>query len=242
MFRGKAMTYYGRWTYKYEIATREGRGGRVHRPRDRSGRLSAAKSCRRAGRASSSTSISPDAEQARAGRRLDHARQGEGALRGGGPELRLASQARRRRRTSRPSPLEREGERHGQDRPCARIEVAERRREARGQRRRRTSTSSTPRTGITSAATPRCKGDQIFNGALDNASGVGDAARDREGVHEAADEAASARSSSCGRPRRRQGCSARSTTRRIRCIRSTRRSRTSTSTASTSGDERATSS
>ena len=24
MFKGKAMTYYGRWTYKYEIATEKG--------------------------------------------------------------------------------------------------------------------------------------------------------------------------------------------------------------------------
>ena len=24
MFRGKAMTYYGRWTYKYEIAAKKG--------------------------------------------------------------------------------------------------------------------------------------------------------------------------------------------------------------------------
>ena len=24
MFKGKAMTYYGRWTYKYEIAAKEG--------------------------------------------------------------------------------------------------------------------------------------------------------------------------------------------------------------------------
>ncbi len=40
MFKGKAMTYYGRWTYKYEIASREGRRRRHHRPRDRTGRLS----------------------------------------------------------------------------------------------------------------------------------------------------------------------------------------------------------
>ena len=39
-FGGKAMTYYGRWTYKYEIGAREGRGRRAHRSRDRTGRLS----------------------------------------------------------------------------------------------------------------------------------------------------------------------------------------------------------
>ena len=31
-FDGKAMTYYGRWTYKYEEAAETGRGGRDHRP------------------------------------------------------------------------------------------------------------------------------------------------------------------------------------------------------------------
>ena len=30
MFKGRAMTYYGRWTYKYEIAAREGRRRRRH--------------------------------------------------------------------------------------------------------------------------------------------------------------------------------------------------------------------
>ena len=36
-FGGKAMTYYGRWTYKYEEAARRGR--RIDRPRDRSSLL-----------------------------------------------------------------------------------------------------------------------------------------------------------------------------------------------------------
>ena len=35
-FGGKAMTYYGRWTYKYEEAARQRRGGCPHRSRDRS--------------------------------------------------------------------------------------------------------------------------------------------------------------------------------------------------------------
>ena len=36
-FGGKAMTYYGRWTYKYEEAARQGRSRRAGRPRDRAG-------------------------------------------------------------------------------------------------------------------------------------------------------------------------------------------------------------
>ena len=36
MFKGRAMTYYGRWTYKYEIAAAERCGRRDHHSRDRS--------------------------------------------------------------------------------------------------------------------------------------------------------------------------------------------------------------
>ena len=32
MFKGRAMTYYGRWTYKYEIAAQKRRGGGRHHP------------------------------------------------------------------------------------------------------------------------------------------------------------------------------------------------------------------
>ena len=39
MFGGRAMTYYGRWTYKYEIAAKRGRR-RADRPRDLPCRLS----------------------------------------------------------------------------------------------------------------------------------------------------------------------------------------------------------
>ena len=35
MFKGRAMTYYGRWTYKYEIAAEKGAAAADHRPRDR---------------------------------------------------------------------------------------------------------------------------------------------------------------------------------------------------------------
>ena len=31
-FGGKAMTYYGRWTYKYEEAARQGAAARADRP------------------------------------------------------------------------------------------------------------------------------------------------------------------------------------------------------------------
>ena len=65
MFGGKAMTYYGRWTYKYEIGGEAGRGGGDHHPRDRSGRLSVPGACRESA-ASASTSITPDKNMGRA--------------------------------------------------------------------------------------------------------------------------------------------------------------------------------
>ena len=45
MFKGSAMTYYGRWTYKYEIAAAERRRRRDHHPRNRAGRVSLLASC-----------------------------------------------------------------------------------------------------------------------------------------------------------------------------------------------------
>ena len=39
-FGGDAMTYYGRWTYKFEEGARKGAAGDPHRPRNRAGRLS----------------------------------------------------------------------------------------------------------------------------------------------------------------------------------------------------------
>jgi hypothetical protein len=97
--------------------------------------------------------------------------------------------------------------------------LEERRREARGRRprRSRTTTSSTPRTGTTWAATRKLKGDQIYNGACDNASGVGRAPRDRAAstrtCPRATEPKSAASSLSCASPREEQGLlGARSTT------------------------------
>ena len=40
MFKGKAMTYYGRWTYKYEIAAQKGAAAAVIIHETGAGRLS----------------------------------------------------------------------------------------------------------------------------------------------------------------------------------------------------------
>jgi hypothetical protein len=82
MFRGRAMTYYGRWTYKYEIASEKGAAAVILVPRDRPGRLplrrrpgQRARELRhrhaRAGRG------------ARRGRVVGLAREGQGAVLGG---------------------------------------------------------------------------------------------------------------------------------------------------------------
>ena len=54
-FNGDAMTYYGRWTYKFEEGARKGAAGDLRRPRDRTGRLSV---LRRAGQSPAKNSIS----------------------------------------------------------------------------------------------------------------------------------------------------------------------------------------
>ena len=86
----------------------------------------------------------------------------------------------------------------------------------------RTSTSSTRPTGTTSAATRRSTGDQIFNGAADNASGVAallEIARAFTRVQPAA-EAVDPVPGRHGRGER--ACSGRSTTPNTRSIRSTK--------------------
>ena len=67
--------------------------------------------------------------------------------------------------------------------------VAERRREARGHATRRTNTSSTPRTGTTSARTRRSRATRSTTARWTTRQRQLGAARDREGVHEAADAA-----------------------------------------------------
>ena len=49
-FGGQTMTYYGRWTYKYEEAARRGAIGALDRPRDRGRRLRLERGAERVGR------------------------------------------------------------------------------------------------------------------------------------------------------------------------------------------------
>ena len=94
MFGGRAMTYYGRWTYKYEIARREGRRRRADRSRDRSRPATASTSCSRAWTGEQFDLVTPDKNMGRAAIEgwitLDP---GRTAAADGGPGLRRAEEA-----------------------------------------------------------------------------------------------------------------------------------------------------
>ena len=93
MFKGRAMTYYGRWTYKYEIAAEDGGRGRHHRPRGPDRRGIRSRSSREAGAGRTSTSHAPAPPP-----RRRPCRSGAGSTR-----RRPRALARRRARTSRRS-------------------------------------------------------------------------------------------------------------------------------------------
>ena len=57
------MTYYGRWTYKYEIAAEKGAAAAILVHEDGPGGLSRSRSCRGAGAARTSTSPRPRAQR-----------------------------------------------------------------------------------------------------------------------------------------------------------------------------------
>ena len=65
MFSGKAMTYYGRWTYKFEEGARKGAAAVLIVHDTAAGRLSASPSCR-ATSTRSSTSSAPDKNMSKA--------------------------------------------------------------------------------------------------------------------------------------------------------------------------------
>ena len=174
MFEGSAMTYYGRWTYKYEIACGEGRGGarssstRPARPAIRSG------SCRKLGPARTSRSVTPDENMSRAAVEgwisLEKAKE---LFADGGPGLRRARRRRPRRATSS----------RCRSAPRPRFDVtntAARRSIRRTWSRELDGADPKLRDEYVVYTAhwdhlgrdPALKGDQIFNGAADNASGV----------------------------------------------------------------------
>ena len=196
MFGGKAMTYYGRWTYKFEEGARKGAAAVLDRARDASRPAIRSPSCR-ATCARSSTSSRPTRTWARANIEgwitLDAARK---LFDDGRPGLRRAEEAGARRATS------------------SRCRSASRRRWRSATRCARSTRSNV--VAKLEGSDPALKdeyvvysahwdhlgigapvnGDKIYNGALDNASGVGDGARDRAGRSRRCSRSRSARSSS----------------------------------------------
>ena len=95
VFRGKAMTYYGRWTYKYEIASDQGCGCGHHCSPDRARGLSlGGRPAQLVAREHWMCASPTGTRRASAVEGVDHARQGEGALQGGRQGFRRAGQRR----------------------------------------------------------------------------------------------------------------------------------------------------
>ena len=94
-FKGRAMTYYGRWTYKYEIASEKGAAAAilVHETGPAGYPFEVVKgSWSRENFDIAQPADGPDAEPGR-GRGLDHAREGQGAVPGGGRDFEALKQA-----------------------------------------------------------------------------------------------------------------------------------------------------
>ena len=81
-FKGKALTYYGRWTYKYEEAARRGAVGVLIIHRDRSGQLRLGRGAQLAGGGEELPGRRSERDAARGG--VDPARRGAEAVHDGG--------------------------------------------------------------------------------------------------------------------------------------------------------------
>ena len=115
-FKGGAMTSYGRWTYKYEIASEKGAAAviLVHETKPAGNPFEVVKGSW-SRRTSTSPSLMPDGEapgsahrctwsQPRGDRGMDHLRQGQGAVEASGRDLETLKKA-ATRRDFRPEPL-----------------------------------------------------------------------------------------------------------------------------------------
>ena len=137
-FKGRAMTYYGRWTYKYEIASEKGAAAAilVHETGPAGYPFEVVRgSWSRENFDIAQPQSRPDAEPSRR-RGLDHARQGQGTVPGGRSRLRGAQAGRRPTAISGPTPLA----------SSARFEVTNALREVKSQQRRRQDRGSRSRT------------------------------------------------------------------------------------------------
>ena len=170
MFRGEAMTYYGRWTYKYEIAAEKGAGRGDRHPRNRARGLSVRRAVGRLRARELQHQVRGRQHGSGCGAGLD--------VRAGGPQSPRSDGARFR-------PAEGPGGREGLSSGGARCPgelrpratatggaVAERGGQAGGNDPVIPSTSSTPPTGITWAGTGRSRATRFTTARIDNASGV----------------------------------------------------------------------
>ena len=97
VFKGRAMTYYGRWTYKYEIASEKGAAAAilVHETGPAGYPFEVVRGSWSRENFDIAQPQTGQAPEPRGGRGLDHAREGQGTVPGRGPRLRGAQASRR---------------------------------------------------------------------------------------------------------------------------------------------------
>ena len=217
MFKGKAMTYYGRWTYKYEIAAQKGAAAVLIVHETGAGGLSATTSCAGSYSREQFDVVSPDAEKrvpVEGWITLDKARELFAAA-GGRTSIQLHAAA--TTKDFKPVALNAKANFD--------VKIDVRKIQSKNVVAKIEGTDKKDEYVVYTAhwdhlgRDTTLKGDQIYNGAARQRVGRRDAARDREGLHEAADAAEALDPVPVGDRGGERACSARSTTPNIRCIR-----------------------
>jgi Zn-dependent M28 family amino/carboxypeptidase len=167
MFKGRAMTYYGRWTYKYEIATQKGAAAAIiiHE----TGRPGIPYEVVRGSYSWSSSTSRRRTPRSAFPSRMDHAAQSEGVARRVGQEFRF-TQGRAARKDFKPVALNAKATFH--------IKIDSREIQSHNIVAKLDGGDKKDEYVVYTAhwdhlgKDPSLKGDQIYNGAIDNASGT----------------------------------------------------------------------
>ena len=169
-FGGKAMTYYGRWTYKYEEAARRGAAGVLVDPRNRARLLRLEHGQELQHQHHVRHRPRESGGGAHPVRKLDPARPRGAAVQGFGPGFR-SGQGGRAAQGFPAGPAQRHADRqpHGQDRDH---QFAQRRRPAARQAHPDETVIYSAHWDHLGIGKPDANGDKIYNGAVDNGTGI----------------------------------------------------------------------